>query len=465
MAQGQGGRGALECAALVVDLRSPSNTRSTRAGSRPVASRSLVDVLDALSHAGVTLTHRGKEHVGPCWRCGGRDRFHVAAGSTVAVVVGCRGCGADNDEYFSAMLAELFPAAEQAAPPGGVAWRQRTWTCVNPLTGATRDHLRTDLWPRDRKIIWGPGPDSPKDLIYRARLEGSGPLIVCEGEPDADAVAAHGVDAIGIVTGAPTCPHPGALADCADRTVILWPDPRRQRAAAHGAGRRDARDVMTKRPCLDCGADISNRGYGAKRCKAHAYERERKTARRWPQDNREKHRENQRRNYKKNGERYREKSRKWATENPEKNRERVRQWKTDNPEKVSSWSRNYRAKNLKKMRMAGRLWAASHPEYGREYNRKKRARKRKQLGVVSLYIERSLLEKQKSRCAAPWCRKSLGRHGTWHLDHIVPLKLGGLHDDANLQILCVTCNLKKNAQHPDDWQKEHGMLPLLNTGE
>ena len=105
-----------------------------------------------------------------------------------------------------------------------MAWRHRTWTCVNPLTGATRDHLRTDLWPKARKIRWGPGTDSSKDLIYRARLEGSGPLVVCEGEPDADALAARGIDALGIVTGAPTCPNPGALADCADRTVILWPD-------------------------------------------------------------------------------------------------------------------------------------------------------------------------------------------------------------------------------------------------
>ena len=124
------------------------------------------------------------------------------------------------------MMAELFPTVRthETAPGGGVAWRDRVWTCVNPLTGATRDHLRTDLWPKARKIRWGPGTDSSKDLIYRARLEGTGPLIVCEGEPDADEVAAKGVDAIGIVTGAPTCPNAGALADCAGRTVILCAD-------------------------------------------------------------------------------------------------------------------------------------------------------------------------------------------------------------------------------------------------
>ena len=190
-----------------------------------MTSRSLVDVLDALSHAGITLTRRGKEHVGSCWRCGGCDRFHVKAGSSQAVLVGCRGCGTDKDEYFSATMAELFPRGDQAPTPGGgVAWRDRHWLCVNPLTGATRDHLRTDLWPRAKTIRWGPGTESSKDLIYRARLEGAGPLIVCEGEPAADAAAARGVDAIGIVTGAPTPPRPGALADCAGREVVLWPD-------------------------------------------------------------------------------------------------------------------------------------------------------------------------------------------------------------------------------------------------
>ena len=193
-----------------------------------MASRSLVDVTGRARHAGVILVRRGQEYVGPCWRCGGRDRFHVGPGTSQAVIVGCRGCGTDNNEFFGAMLAELFPRGDQGTMPGGaggVAWRQRTWTCVNPLTGSTRDHLRTDLWPKARKIRWGPGTDSSKDLIYRARVNpGNGPLIVCEGEPDADAIAAQGVDAIGIVTGAPTCPNAGALADCAGRTVILWPD-------------------------------------------------------------------------------------------------------------------------------------------------------------------------------------------------------------------------------------------------
>ena len=38
------------------------------------------------------LKHRGREAVGPCPLCGGRDRFHVKPGRDGAALVGCRGC-------------------------------------------------------------------------------------------------------------------------------------------------------------------------------------------------------------------------------------------------------------------------------------------------------------------------------------------------------------------------------------
>ena len=37
-----------------------------------------------------------------------------------------------------------------------------------------------------------------------------------------------------------------------------------------------------------------------------------------------------------------------------------------------------------------------------------------------------------------------------HLDHIVPLRAGGIHDAKNLQAMCGTCNIKKSDQlNPD----------------
>lgn len=47
---------------------------------------------------------------------------------------------------------------------------------------------------------------------------------------------------------------------------------------------------------------------------------------------------------------------------------------------------------------------------------------------------------------------------SYHLDHIMPLKLGGKHEPSNLQILCPGCNVRKGAKHPIQYMQERGFL-------
>ena len=115
------------------------------------------------------------------------------------------------------------------------------------------------------------------------------------------------------------------------------------------------------------------------------------------------------------------------------NNKTTKQWRADNPEKVQA--------------------------HGVRHEGRRRAQKLNQLGFVSKDICEQLLKQQGGKCAGTHCRKALGSRKAWHLDHIMPLALGGLHDDANLQILCAHCNLSKNAKHHDDWLTEHGELP------
>ncbi|WP_083747307.1 HNH endonuclease [Teichococcus deserti] len=46
------------------------------------------------------------------------------------------------------------------------------------------------------------------------------------------------------------------------------------------------------------------------------------------------------------------------------------------------------------------------------------------------------------------------------LDHIIPLKLGGIHGVSNVLVCCRTCNTRKNAKPPDRWlaqiRMDHG---------
>ena len=44
------------------------------------------------------------------------------------------------------------------------------------------------------------------------------------------------------------------------------------------------------------------------------------------------------------------------------------------------------------------------------------------------------------------CRHCLARIGfqhRWHVDHVVPVSKGGTNEEANLQLLCEACNMKK----------------------
>ena len=66
-----------------------------------------------------------------------------------------------------------------------------------------------------------------------------------------------------------------------------------------------------------------------------------------------------------------------------------------------------------------------------------------------------LLEKQNGMCAS--C-KVKGKKVKWHLDHVMPLVLGGSHTAGNIQMLCANCNLRKNAKHPLEWAAENGRL-------
>ena len=277
---------------------------------------------------------------------------------------------------------------------------------------------------------------------------------------------------------------------------------------------------MTERRCVDCGVDISGRSNSAKRCETHSKEAQRIWYKARYAEHREKMKAKSRTHYATHAEEinaqakaYRaahpekQKARKksyyaahyeeinaqakeWHAAHPEKTKAARKKWAAAHPEKQKACDKSWRAANIDKFNATRRAWYAAHPEKGRtsskvyraanpekvkalskaylaehpekyrEYANKRRARKLDQLGSVTPGVGRVLLEKQRNRCAAPHCRKQLRDRTTWHIDHIMPLVLGGLHDDANLQLLCAHCNVSKHAKHPDDWLKQHGELPL-----
>lgn len=177
--------------------------------------------------------------------------------------------------------------------------------------------------------------------------------------------------------------------------------------------------------------------------------------------------------------------------------ERARRWGAANPEKVKARNAAYRAANLEKLKAREAAYRAAHPEVGRRAAAKWNAankdrlksygaawyaanrervkaladarrksnpeawrvkrhtrRARKNGGKLSPNIAAKLLMLQRGKCAC--CGNPLG--DDYHLDHIIPLALGGLNADSNIQLLTAACNRKKSAKHPIDYMQEKGFL-------
>jgi 5-methylcytosine-specific restriction endonuclease McrA len=159
----------------------------------------------------------------------------------------------------------------------------------------------------------------------------------------------------------------------------------------------------------------------------------------------------------------RERGRNWRDANPERFAESVRQWREANPEKVVEGGRKWYASNTERKGKTNRRWAQTNPERRAEITRNwqktnpekvkvkdhnRRAKVKGNGGKLSKDIVQLLLIQQSGKCAC--CGADLSQTG-YHLDHIMPLALGGINDDSNVQLLTPTCNLRKGAKHPDKW--------------
>ena len=119
------------------------------------------------------------------------------------------------------------------------------------------------------------------------------------------------------------------------------------------------------------------------------------------------------------------------------------------PEKQKEADLRYRHKNRDAYLQRVRQWRIANKDKVRERERAKEARRRNAIGTLSKGIEQILFDKQKGLCVC--CGRELGQN--YHLDHIMPLALGGTNTDDNVQLLRAECNLRKGAMHPDDWRK------------
>lgn len=117
----------------------------------------------------------------------------------------------------------------------------------------------------------------------------------------------------------------------------------------------------------------------------------------------------------------------------------VAEYMANNKAAIKAYQADYRVKNLDKFRI-------------KQQNR--RARKLQTGGKLSHGLRAKLFKLQRGLC--PCCKQPLGDNH--HLDHIMPLALGGANTDDNMQLLRATCNHQKCAKHPVDFMQARGFL-------
>lgn len=152
----------------------------------------------------------------------------------------------------------------------------------------------------------------------------------------------------------------------------------------------------------------------------------------------------------KNRERVREYSARYASEHVDE----MKEYRKHNKHLLDAATKRHRELNPDSQRIATSNFRAAHPEKSLIDSRKRR-------GVLAVRgrLSRNIVEKlqklQRGKCACG-CKQPLG--DDYHLDHRMPLALGGTNTDDNIQLLRKSCNLQKSAKHPVDFAQQRGFL-------
>lgn len=117
----------------------------------------------------------------------------------------------------------------------------------------------------------------------------------------------------------------------------------------------------------------------------------------------------------------------------------VKKWSSKNRDKINASSRRRLPQNAAK-------------------EARRRARKKNSVGAFTPDDVSNIIRMQRGKCAV--CGIPLKKDR--HVDHIMPLSLGGSNWPSNLQVTCGLsgnrCNIRKKDKHPIDFMRENGRL-------
>lgn len=133
----------------------------------------------------------------------------------------------------------------------------------------------------------------------------------------------------------------------------------------------------------------------------------------------------------------------------------ARKYASNNASKIRGQSKEWRLVNKKHIADYKDRWVSVNRDRARMHNKIRRARKRANGGKLSIGLIGKIMILQRRKCACCYADLSVN---IYHLDHIMPLALGGKNEDYNIQLLCPACNLSKHAKHPVEFMQQRGFL-------
>lgn len=140
--------------------------------------------------------------------------------------------------------------------------------------------------------------------------------------------------------------------------------------------------------------------------------------------------------------------------------QRAIKYRLQDPEKIRERSSNYYQKNKSAHRAMVKAWGKRNPDALRAMSHNRRCAEKSAEGSFTADDIQKLFESQFGMCTG--CGNALESSGDkkYHVDHVMPIALGGSNWPSNLQLLCPRCNLTKNAKHPDLWSKVKPLAKL-----
>ena len=142
-----------------------------------------------------------------------------------------------------------------------------------------------------------------------------------------------------------------------------------------------------------------------------------------------------------------EANKKWVAENRNQYLQYHRDKNVNRAEERRLYNAVYYLTHLDECRARSQRQRRDNPEAVRVYAQNRRARELNAVGSHTQIDIDAQRDRQKDKCF--YCGKRL--NGKYHIDHVVPLSLGGSNGPENIVIACPECNLSKSAKHPMDF--------------